>query len=180
MNAATLVLRCVGFTGFLTFSCYNFHFVPVIGNHPITAHVITPVIKISGLLPLTHVILNPASKDRRVLGLRAYQMNRKHIVGIFGYRIILALLTRSIFQPDEFFQSLEVAHNVVFGYGKLTWEWQHNVAIRSIVYPALYAPVYWILRVTGLDATGLLVCELRITLRVSLVPYLREPTGTCA
>ena len=89
-------------------------------------------------------------------------MERKHIVGIFGYRVALALLTRSIFQPDEFFQSLEVAHNVVFGYGKLTWEWQPDVAIRSIVYPALYVPVYWVLRVTGLDATGLLVCELSI------------------
>ena len=84
-------------------------------------------------------------------------MDRKHIAGIFGYRIVLALLTRSVFQPDEFFQSLEVAHNVVFGYGKLTWEWQPEVAIRSIVYPMLYAPVYWILRVTSLDATSLLV-----------------------
>lgn len=89
-------------------------------------------------------------------------MKRKYIVGIFIYRIALALLTRSIFQPDEFFQSLEVAHNVVFGYGKLTWEWQPGVAIRSIVYPTLYVPVYWVLRVTGLDATGLLVCELSI------------------
>ena len=89
-------------------------------------------------------------------------MKRRHIVGIFIYRIALALLTRSIFQPDEFFQSLEVAHNIVFGYGKLTWEWQPGVAIRSIVYPALYVPVYQILRVTGLDATDLLVCELQI------------------
>ncbi|KAF9649566.1 hypothetical protein BDM02DRAFT_3094507 [Thelephora ganbajun] len=84
-------------------------------------------------------------------------MKRKHIIGIFIYRISLALLTRSIFQPDEFFQSLEVAHNVVFGYGKLTWEWQPSVAIRSIVYPTLYVPAYWILRVTGLDSTALLV-----------------------
>jgi len=89
-------------------------------------------------------------------------MKRKYVVGVFIYRIALALLTRSIFQPDEFFQSLEIAHNVVFGYGKLTWEWQPNVAIRSIVYPALYVPVYWILRVTGLDTTGLLVCEFPI------------------
>jgi len=90
-------------------------------------------------------------------------MDRKHIAGIFGYRIALALLTCSIFQPDEFFQSLEVAHNVVFGYGKLTWEWQPEVAIRSIVYPMLYAPVYWILRVTSLDTTNLLVRRSPIT-----------------
>ena len=95
-------------------------------------------------------------------------MERKHIVWIFIYRITLALLTRSIFQPDEFFQSLEVAHNLVFGYGKLTWEWQPDVAIRSIAYPALYVPVYWTLRVTGLDATGLLVRDF---------PIFRKPPG---
>jgi phosphatidylinositol glycan class B len=87
-------------------------------------------------------------------------MNRKQIVWVFIYRIALALLTCSIIHADEFFQSLEVAHNVVFGYGKLTWEWQPDVAIRSILYPALYVPIYWILRVTDLDTTGLLVCDL--------------------
>jgi hypothetical protein len=106
-------------------------------------------------------------------------MERKHIVGVFGYRIALALLTRSIFQPDEFFQSLEVAHNVVFGYGKLTWEWQPGIAIRSIVYPALYVPVYLILRVTGLDATGLLVCDLPIILNAP-ASYLSVSLGTRA
>jgi phosphatidylinositol glycan class B len=79
---------------------------------------------------------------------------------VFIYRIGLALLTRSIIYADEFFQSLEIAHNVVFGYGKLTWEWQPDIAIRSILYPALYAPIYWTLRVTDLDTTGLLVCGL--------------------
>jgi len=98
-------------------------------------------------------------------------MKRKHVLGIFIYRITLALLTRSIFQPDEFFQSLEVAHNLVFGYGKLTWEWQPSVAIRSIVYPTLYVPLYWTLRVTGLDTTGLLVCESPMILKAPL-PYL--------
>ena len=94
-------------------------------------------------------------------------MKREHIVWILVYRIALALLTCSVFQPDEFFQSLEVAHNVVFGYGKLTWEWQPGVAIRSIVYPALYVPVYWILRVTGLDVTALLVCTFPIIPKAS-------------
>jgi len=103
-------------------------------------------------------------------------MDRKHSAGIFGYRIALALLTRSIFQPDEFFQSLEVAHNAVFGYGKLTWEWHPDVAIRSIVYPMLYAPVYWILRVTGLDATTLLVRKSPI-IPEPRASYLTVPLG---
>lgn len=37
-------------------------------------------------------------------------------------RVLIAVLTRSFFQPDEYFQSLEVAHHLVFGYGALTWE----------------------------------------------------------
>ena len=103
-------------------------------------------------------------------------MDRKHIAGIFGFRIALALLTRSIFQPDEFFQSLEVAHNLVFGYGKLTWEWQPDVAIRSIIYPMLYTPVYWVLRVTNLDTTSLLVRESPI-IPEPRASYLTAPLG---
>ena len=160
-NARNLALAHlpIVFLRFLTYFCCNFHFVLVIENHPITAHV-TPVIRISKVASVRP--RHPQSPHRGTgtfLGLRARQMKRKYIVRIFAYRIALALLTRTIFQPDEFFQSLEVAHTIVFGYGKLTWEWQPDVAIRSIVYPALYMPVYWALRVTGLDATGMLVCE---------------------
>ncbi|PSR83058.1 hypothetical protein PHLCEN_2v5862 [Hermanssonia centrifuga] len=59
--------------------------------------------------------------------------------------------------PDEFFQSLEVAHHLVFGYGHLTWEWLSPKPIRSILYPALNVPIYWLLKVLRLDGTKLLV-----------------------
>lgn len=143
---------CAALSRFSAYFCYNFHFVPVIENHPISAHV-APVIRISKVASV---------RPRHPRSPRARCMEREHIVWIFIYRIAFALLTRSVFQPDEFFQSLEIAHNVVFGYGKLTWEWQPGLAIRSIAYPALYIPVYWILRATSLDATGLLVCEFPI------------------
>jgi len=65
-------------------------------------------------------------------------------------RVLLALCTRTFFQPDEYFQSLEPAHHLVFGYGHLTWEWLTPHPIRSFVYPAINVPVYWILKVTGL------------------------------
>jgi phosphatidylinositol glycan class B len=69
----------------------------------------------------------------------------------FILRPILALLTRTFFQPDEYFQALEPAHRIVFGYGRLTWEWVSEPPIRSIAYPAVWVPVYWILKVTGFD-----------------------------
>jgi phosphatidylinositol glycan class B len=40
-------------------------------------------------------------------------------------RILPALiLPQTAFQPDEFWQSLEPAHVLAFGYGHLTWEWR--------------------------------------------------------
>ncbi|KAF6763982.1 glycosyltransferase family 22 protein [Ephemerocybe angulata] len=65
-------------------------------------------------------------------------------------RVLISLSTRTFFQPDEYFQALEPAHNAVFGYGDLTWEWCSENPIRSIIYPALNIPVYWVLKVTGL------------------------------
>lgn len=69
-------------------------------------------------------------------------------------RILIAVFTRTFFQPDEYFQSLEPAHDIVFGYGSLTWEWLSNKPIRSIVYPALNVPIYWLLKVSGLSDLG--------------------------
>ena len=65
-------------------------------------------------------------------------------------RVLVALCTRTFFQPDEYFQSLEPAHQLVFGYGHLTWEWLTAHPIRSIVYPAINVHVFWILKITGL------------------------------
>ena len=56
---------------FFDIFCYNFHFVLVTGNHPITAHVAVPVIKI---LSCSHSPTSPSisvSKGRRILGVRA-------------------------------------------------------------------------------------------------------------
>ena len=73
------------------------------------------------------------------------------------WRVLIAVLTDTFFQPDEYYQSLEVAHRVVFGYGHLTWEWTSNPPIRSISFPALYMPVYWLLKKTRLDETYAIV-----------------------
>ncbi|KAH9053301.1 Alg9-like mannosyltransferase family-domain-containing protein [Lactarius vividus] len=72
-------------------------------------------------------------------------------------RVSIALVTRTFFQPDEYFQALELAHFIVFGYGDLTWEWTSEPPIRSILYPTLNVPVYWVLKILGLDQTFLLV-----------------------
>ncbi|GFV66660.1 GPI mannosyltransferase 3 [Trichonephila clavipes] len=48
-------------------------------------------------------------------------------------RLLSVYLVKSSFVPDEYWQSLEVAHKLTFGFGHLTWEWRKQ--IRSYIYP---------------------------------------------
>jgi len=74
--------------------------------------------------------------------------------------VLCALATsRTVFQPDEHWQSLEIAHGIVFGYGYRTWEWTGKTPIRSIVHPASFVPLYAFLQACGLDTSMfLMVC----------------------
>lgn len=57
-------------------------------------------------------------------------------------RLINAFSIRTYFQPDEFYQALEPAHKLVFGYGYTTWEW--TAGLRSLLHPLLYAAGYYL------------------------------------
>uniref|UniRef100_A0A0G4HG58 Mannosyltransferase n=1 Tax=Chromera velia CCMP2878 TaxID=1169474 RepID=A0A0G4HG58_9ALVE len=61
------------------------------------------------------------------------------------FRLLNALTIRTYFNPDEHWQSLEVAHRLVFGQGYLTWEWEPCVALRSFLHPLVFAFLYWLL-----------------------------------
>lgn len=78
-------------------------------------------------------------------------ISERHLLCICAaIRFINCLLIQTYFVPDEQWQSLEPAHNLVFGVGHLTWEWRPDIALRSYIYPYLMAAVYAILRLTGL------------------------------
>ncbi|KAH8481943.1 hypothetical protein H0E87_029412 [Populus deltoides] len=66
-----------------------------------------------------------------------------------AFRIVNSLLIQTYFNPDEHWQALEVAHRIVFGYGHLTWEWRKG--IRSYFHPLLFAVLYKVLALFGLD-----------------------------
>ena len=51
-------------------------------------------------------------------------------------RMFSVIFTQTFFVPDEYWQSTEVAHRQVFGYGYLTWEWKAQ--IRSYFYPFIF------------------------------------------
>lgn len=59
-------------------------------------------------------------------------------------RIASVFLVQTWFVPDEYWQSLEVAHRSVFGYGYLTWEWKYG--IRSYLHPLLFTPCFYLAR----------------------------------
>ncbi|KPP75956.1 GPI mannosyltransferase 3-like [Scleropages formosus] len=72
-----------------------------------------------------------------------------------AFRLVNCFLVQSSFVPDEYWQSLEVSHRMVFGYGYLTWEWTES--IRSYCYPLLFAGIYKILHLLSCDTVQLLV-----------------------
>lgn len=63
---------------------------------------------------------------------------------VFGYRLLNAFSIGTFFQPDEFYQALEPAHFLVYGYGYITWEWAKG--LRSFLHPLLYTAAYGGLR----------------------------------
>ncbi|GMH43330.1 hypothetical protein BSKO_11252 [Bryopsis sp. KO-2023] len=67
-----------------------------------------------------------------------------------AFRVFNALVVRTYFDPDEFWQGSEVAHKIAFGYGHLTWEWA--AGLRSILYPMMLSLAYWPLKIFSLDA----------------------------
>ncbi|CAH2072731.1 unnamed protein product [Thlaspi arvense] len=74
---------------------------------------------------------------------------RRIFLFCLAFRVVNALLIQTYFNPDEHWQSLEVAHRTVFGYGHVTWEWKRG--IRSYLHPMVFAFLYKLLQVTGLD-----------------------------
>lgn len=64
------------------------------------------------------------------------------IIIIFPIRLFNALTLKTYFQPDEYYQCLEVAHRLVFGTGYITWEWREE--LRSGLHPLIYAIGYQI------------------------------------
>jgi phosphatidylinositol glycan class B len=70
----------------------------------------------------------------------------------FQLRVLQAVTLRTAFDPDEYWQSLEIAHRIVFGYGFVTWEWQASEALRGVLHPLLFALPFAALRATGTDS----------------------------
>ncbi|KOO30232.1 gpi mannosyltransferase 3-like protein, partial [Chrysochromulina tobinii] len=65
------------------------------------------------------------------------------------FRVLNAMLVQTQHDPDENWQAGEVAHQLVFGYGILTWEWIY--AVRSYMHVLPFAALFRMLKAVGLD-----------------------------
>ena len=47
--------------------------------------------------------------------------------------------------PDEYWQAIEPAYNMLYGGVELPWEWQNEYRLRSAIYPTYLAvPLYFL------------------------------------
>ncbi|XP_076655940.1 phosphatidylinositol glycan anchor biosynthesis class B [Halictus rubicundus] len=76
------------------------------------------------------------------------------------WRLCSVFLVQTAHVPDEYWQSLEVAHRLAFGYGYRTWEWTLN--IRNYIYPFLISIIYRVLALASLDYVIVLTTMPRI------------------
>lgn len=75
-------------------------------------------------------------------------------------RCVDLLWVQSSFVPDEYWQSLEVAHNKAFNYGYKTWEW--GKGIRSYFYVSIIYLLYKVLSILQIDTPELVILLPRI------------------
>ncbi|CAB4477407.1 unnamed protein product [Rhizophagus irregularis] len=101
------------------------------------------------------------SKEKRPLNLILNNQNRL-LSCLILFRIINAIFTKTYFNPDEYWQSVEVAHYLVFGYPKLFYLVYCFEKIRSIAHPLLFATLYKNLAILGLDKGNLFIYAPRI------------------
>ncbi|XP_017765926.1 PREDICTED: GPI mannosyltransferase 3 [Eufriesea mexicana] len=74
---------------------------------------------------------------------------KKVLCCLILWRLISVFVVQTAHVPDEYWQSIEVAHRLAFGYGYLTWEW--SMRIRNYMYPFLLSVIYRILASISLD-----------------------------
>jgi phosphatidylinositol glycan class B len=82
----------------------------------------------------------------------------KCLLLFIAWRVFGCLLAKSYLYPDEYWQSLEVAHKSVFGVGYLTWEW--NRGLRSYLFPGIFIAFYAVLDFVGLSRNYFLMVSL--------------------
>ena len=68
------------------------------------------------------------------------------------FRLFQAVyLTYNMNHPDEYWQSIEVAYDIVYGGVELPWEWSPHYRMRSTVYAYFLGFFLWVIKHLGID-----------------------------
>ena len=94
-------------------------------------------------------------------------LGRPSVWLIIAWRLVNAFTINTFFQADEYWQALEPAHAMVFGYGYLTWEWK--LGLRSFLHPLLYVVPYKFVDYFNLDYTYLLAAPKVVNALVAII-----------
>jgi hypothetical protein len=85
-----------------------------------------------------------------------------------GLRAGITYFLPSVYWPDEIYQTLEPAHRLLFGHGRVKWEYHEG--LRSWVFPGLLAGVMWIGQVFGEGSRGYIGATTVFLSILSLIP----------
>lgn len=78
-------------------------------------------------------------------------------LALFIFRFLNAALVRTYFDPDEYWQSIEIAHRHVFGFGAVTWDWISGLRNWAAILPFIAA--FRIVKCLGLGQSDRVVVE---------------------
>ena len=81
-------------------------------------------------------------------------------------RVASVFLVQTNFVPDEYWQSVEVAHESAFGYGHLTWEWDGATALRGPGFAWVFAASFRVLAMLGIDSAAAVVATPRLCMAI--------------
>ena len=94
--------------------------------------------------------------------------------------VVYAIFTPDFFHPDEIYQTLEVAHKFVYGYGYLSWEWKKSSfylpndpvgygQIRSLLTPLIFSIFFIIGNILQLNYWNGILPMIRIILAINFL-----------
>ena len=74
-------------------------------------------------------------------------MEYSNFVLIILLRICLFFISRQFVQADEYWQGTEMVYELVNGGIYKAWEWDSRKPIRSIIFPIIYSPISYLMKI---------------------------------
>ena len=67
------------------------------------------------------------------------------------FKLFLAFNSRPVYHPDENYQAVEVAYQIIYGKIDFAWEWDPKYSLRSLCILLPYLIIFYSLKLFHLD-----------------------------